>query len=63
MDDQLDHLPKLHKSTLKKLMPKMSPKVENEFPSSSSKLDIITDEVAVDVQDVIDAEEVLDDNV
>ena len=63
MDDQLDHLPKLHKSTLKKLMPKMSPKVENEFPSSSSKLDIITDEVAVDVQDVIDAEEVLDDNI
>ena len=62
--DQLDNLPKLHNSNIKKLMPKMSPMVESELPSSANKVEeIVPDLVAAHVQEVVNAHEVSDGDV
>ena len=64
MADQLDNLPKLHKSNVKKLMPEMSPKVENELSQSSNEVDeVVPDLVAACVQEVVNAKEVSDGDV
>ena len=62
--DQLDNLPKLHKSSVKKSMPKMSSKVDSELHSSSDKAEeVVPDLVATHVQEVVNAKEVSDGDV
>ena len=62
--DQLDNLPKLHKSNVKKLMPEMSPKVEIELSQTSDKVEeVVPDLVAAHVQEVVNAKEVSDGDV
>ena len=64
MADQLDNLPKLHKSNVKTLMPKMSPQVDNELQSSSNKAEeVVPDVVAAHVQECVNAKEVSDGDV
>ena len=60
--DQLDNLPKLHKSSVKKLMPEMSPK-DIELSQSSDKEEVVPDLVAAHVQEVANAKEVSDGDV
>ena len=64
--DQLDNLPKLHKSNVKKLMSEMSQKVESELPpplSSDKEEEVVPDLVAAHVQEVVNAKEVTDGDV
>ena len=61
MTEQLDNLPKLHKSSVKQSMPKMSSKVDSELHSSSEE--VVPDLVAAHVQEVVNAKEVSDGDV
>ena len=62
--DQLDNLPKLHNSSVKKSMPEMSSKVDSELHSSSDKAEeVVPDLVAAHVQEVVNAKEVSDGDV
>ena len=62
--EQLANLPKLHKSNVKKTMPKMSTKVDSELSSSSHTAEeIIPDVVAAHVEEVVNAKEVSDGDV
>ena len=64
MAEQLDNLPKLHKSNIKSLMPKMSPQVDKELDLSMSKAEeIVPDLVAAHVQECVNAKEVSDGDV
>ena len=64
MADQLQNLPKLHKSNVKKLMPEMLQKAESESPLSSNKVEEdVPDLVAAHVQEVVNAKEVSDGDV
>ena len=64
MADELNNLPKLHKSSVKKLMPRMLSKVDSEFPSISNKVaGVVPSQVAAHVQEVINAKEVSDGDV
>ena len=64
MADQLENLPQLYKSNVKKLMPEMSQKVESESPLSSNKVEeVVPDLVAAHIQEVVNAKEVSDGDV
>ena len=63
MAEQLDNLPKLHKSNIKNLMPKMSPQVNEELHSSTSKAEVVPDLVAAHIQECVNAKEVSDGDV
>ena len=60
---QLENLPKIHKSNVKKLMPKMSPKVDSELVGSQNIEEIVPSQVAACVQEVVNAKEVSDGDV
>ena len=61
--DQIDDLPKRHKTNVKRLMTEMSPKVDSESDLSSNEADILDQQVAAHVQEVVDVEEVSDGDV
>ena len=61
--EQLAKLPKLHKSSVKKLMPEISTKVDSELSSSSQEVEVIPDIVAAHVEEVVNAKEVSDGDV
>ena len=62
--EQLDNLPKLHKSSVKNSMPKMSPQVDEELRLSTSKAEeVVPDVVAAHVQECVNAREVSDGDV
>ena len=62
--EQLDDLPKLHKSSVKQSMPKMSPQVDSKLHSNSDKEEeVVPDLVAAHVQEVVNAKEVSDGDV
>ena len=64
MADQLNNLPRLRKSSIKKSMPKMSPQVDDELHLSSDKEEeVVPDLVAAHVQEVVNAKEVSDGDV
>ena len=61
--DQLDNLPKLHKSNIKKLIPKLSPVVERKLSLSANEVEVVPDIVAAHVKEVVNAHEVSDGDV
>ena len=61
--DQIDDLPKLHKTNVKRLMTEMSPEVDSKSDLSSNEADILDQQVAAHVQEVVDVEEVSDGDV
>ena len=63
MAEQLDNLPKLHRSNIKNLIPKMSSHIEKELDLSSSKAEVVPDLVAAHVQECFNAKEVSDGDV
>ena len=60
---QLENLPKIHKSNVKKMIPKMSPKVDSELVGSQKVEEVVPPQVAAHVQEVVNAEEVSDGDV
>ena len=63
MATQLKNLPKLHKSNVKKLIPEMSSKVDSELEGSQKAEEVVPPQVAVHVQEVVNAKEVSDGDV
>ena len=61
--EQLANLPQLHKSSVKKLIPELSTKVDSELSSSSQEVEVIPDIVAAHVEEVVNAKEVSDGDV
>ena len=60
---QLENLPKIHKSNVKKMIPKMSPKIDSELVGSQNVEEVVPPQVAAHVQEVVNAEEVSDGDV
>ena len=60
---QLENLPKIHKSNVKKMIPKMSPKIDSKLVGSQKVEEVVPPQVAAHVQEVVNAEEVSDGDV
>lgn len=63
MATQLENLPKLHKSNVKKLIPEMSSKVNSELAGSQKAEEVVPHQVAAHIQEVVNAKEVSDGDV